>query len=99
MVRHTLTALPFLAFGAALVAYCAHRFDKLRSARTFLVAFPVMVVVIAAISGSSTKTEVRCLDDPNEFCIYNDSTPLIAVFAFLFLAACCVKSWLLYSER
>ena len=99
MVRHLLTSYPVLIAGAALVAFCAARYDKIRAARSYLIGLPIMAVVLAGISAGSTTTEVRCPDDPSEFCVYNDSTPLLALFALLFFGACCVKSWLLYSER
>ncbi len=100
IVRHLLTAFPFLAAGAALVGYAAYQWDrKLVTARNYWVAGVLVFCAITIMSATSTVTEVRCPDNPADWCLYNDSTPMMAVFAIGYLIACGIKSWFLYAER
>lgn len=57
--------------------------------------------------GSGTRVCLRyldqdrdsLLDNPSEYGIHNDTTPLMFVLVVVCVGVCCIKSWLLYAER
>ena len=100
MLRHLLTAGSAMAVGFGVLAYVHHRWgDGERSMRRFAIGFVIVLAVIAGVSAGSESYQVRCPDDPAEWCEYNDSVAAMATIAAVYVVASVVRSWMIYAER
>lgn len=90
----------FLSIGLGAVAYVRFRHEtEQRAFRRFVIAFVVLIVVVAGLSLASTVREARCPDDANEFCRYNDSVPAIATVVAVYVFVAAIAARVIYAER
>ena len=82
-----------------IVVACASKYGKRSDARSYIIAAPILLVVVVIIAAGSDTYELRCPSDPQEYCTYNDSEPIILLMATVFLAVTMIKSWTLFTER
>lgn len=100
MLRHVVTSAAVMSIGLVPLVHVWRRHGEgERTLRRFAVAFPLLLLLIGAISAMSTVTRTRCPSNPIEWCEYNDSTPAMAAIAVGFVVAATVRAWMLYAER
>jgi hypothetical protein len=99
MVRHLITSACFVLPAAGLVAYAAWRCDRVAKAKNFLIAAPVLLVVICIMSVGAVTRTVPCPDNAIELCTYNDSVPSIVTLVAVFVVASGIRGWFSYAER
>jgi len=89
-----------MAVGFAVLVAVRFRWNVgARSVRNFMIYFGVAFALIVGVAASSKDYEVRCRDDPNEWCIYNDGVPAISTITFVYFASALYRSWNLYDHR
>jgi len=91
--------LSSVTIGTMSVVASASRFGKRSDARSYIIAAPILLFLVVIIAAGTDSYELRCPDDPQEYCTYNDSEPIILLMATGFLVVAMIKSWKLYTER
>lgn len=89
-----------MAAGYGVLMAIRHRYNTgARSVRNFAIYFAVAFAILVGVALSSEDYEVRCRDDPTQFCTYNDGVPAMATTVFIFVVAVGYRSWYLFDHR
>ena len=99
MTRFLFFVLSSVAIGTISVVASAFRYGKRSDARSYMIAAPIVLFLVVVITAGTDTYELRCPDDPREYCTYNDFEPIILLMATGFLVVAMIKSWKLYTER
>jgi len=97
--RSLVIAMSSITLGTLMVAIVASRYGKKSDARSYVIAMPILLVLVAVISAGASQTKLRCPDDPLEYCTYNDSEPIVLLIWIGYVVITMVKSWFVYSQR
>ncbi len=89
-----------MVVGLGAVAAVRFLYDVgARSLRNFVVYFAIAFAILVGVALTSKDYEVRCRDNPLEFCIYNDGVPAMATIVLVYTGAAGYRSWNLYDHR
>lgn len=88
-----------ITFGTLLVFVVATRYGDRSDARSYVIAAPLLLTLVAVVSAGASNTTLRCPDDPLEYCTYNDSEPIVLLVWIGYVVLAAIKSWIMYSER
>ena len=99
MARHLITSGLAMTSGLVAVWFVCRRWDRPKTFGRFAVAYGVFLVVIALVSAGSEVYRVRCHDNPNEWCEYNDSVPAMFSLAAGYVLVAWIRAWTINTER
>ena len=88
-----------MLLGIVALWFPCRRWDRPTTFRRFVVAYVVVLGVIALVSSGSEVYRVRCNDNPNEWCEYNDSVPAMFSLAAGYVIVAWIRAWVVHSER
>jgi len=100
MREHLVTSAIFVVPALVPIIFVSLKYDLgTRAIRKWSSIAVLVMLLVAGVSAVSHTTVTRCRRNPLEFCEYNDGVPMIATTVLVFVVACGIKAWYLYSER
>jgi hypothetical protein len=99
ILRHVLTSAVGMGFGLAAIAFVHFRWDRPTNLLRFGLGYLALLGLVALVSAGSEVYQVRCPDNPIEWCEYNDSTPAMFGIAAGYVLVALIRAWILNGER
>lgn len=102
MAGYLLRTVPLTLLALGVVLAVSSRWSTRKTsntARNFGIMAAVVVGLVVWLSATAVVTEVRCPDNPAEWCEYNSNVPAIAVTTCVFVLLCAGRAWVIYENR